>query len=287
MQRMVYVGLVFDFGTGYCRGVLRGIKKYAAARPHWVLLPSVPERAAIGALARSKLDGSIGYIFKEGLVEAIERLGKPWVNVCGVLPDLGIPSVVTDDVRTGRLAAAHLLDRGIQSFGFIGHTRHAGSGRREAAFRSAIEQAGYTLNSYHEHGLRQFDSRVRRWAIRPEFRNWVRSLPRPVGVSAFYDMWGLQLAETCRDLGLQVPSDVAIVGIGNDDLVCELSRPSLSSVALPAEQIGHEAAALLERLMAGSAPPTARSSSRRSRWSPASRRTSWRSTTPTWRRPCS
>jgi LacI family transcriptional regulator len=74
-------------------------------------------------------------------------------------------------------------------------------------------------------------------------------------VSAFYDMWGLQLAEVCRDVGLRVPADVAIVGIGNDDLLCEMSRPSLSSVAVPAEQIGHEAAALLERLMAGSAPP--------------------------------
>jgi LacI family transcriptional regulator len=252
---MVYVGLVFDYSTGYCRGVLRGIKQFAEARPHWVLLPSVPELAAIGALARSNPNGFIGYVFKKGLVETIERLGKPWVNVCGVMPDPGIPWVGTDDVRIGQMAASHLLDRGIRHFGFIGHSRHAGSERREAGFRSAIERAGYTLNCYHEHGAQQFDSRVHRWALCPGFRSWVMSLPRPAGVSAFYDMWGLQLAEVCRDLGLRVPADVAIVGIGNDDLLCEMSRPSLSSVAVPAEQIGHEAAALLERLMAGSAPP--------------------------------
>ena len=81
------------------------------------------------------------------------------------------------------------------------------------------------------------------------------SLPRQVGVATFYDFLGLQLSEACREAGLRVPEDVAIVGMGNDDLLCDFARPSLSSVAVATEQIGYQAAALLDRLMNGEPPP--------------------------------
>ena len=74
-------------------------------------------------------------------------------------------------------------------------------------------------------------------------------------MAAFYDFLGLQLSEACREAGLRIPEDVAIVGMGNDDLLCDFARPSLSSVAVASEQIGHEAAALLDRLMNGHSPP--------------------------------
>ncbi len=251
MRRLIHIGLIFDYGTGYCQGIAR----YQAIRgaPHWILMPSVPELRTLRALSRLKVDGYIAYVFRDRIMDALTGMRKPCVNVCGVVADAGIPLVGTDCMKIGNMAAAHLLDRGIQQFGFIGHAHHAGSALREAGFRSAVEQAGFTLSCFHERGPQRFESRLQRWAFVHKFRKWVLSLPKPVGVSAFYDMWGLQLLEVCRELGLRVPEDVAMVGIGNDELLCELSRPSLSSVAVPAEQIGHEAAALLDRLMGGSA----------------------------------
>src|SRR5262245_34964718 len=235
MPRPAYIGLVFDYSIGYCRGVLRGIKRYAEARPHWILMPVVSELRAIRTLARLNPDGLITYVFRDSVVEMVTAMRRPWVSVCGVMPDRETPRVGPDDHLIGQLAAQHLLDCGIRRFGFIGHARHAGSARRESAFRQTIERAGFALDHYHEHGPQQFDSRVHRWAPNRSFRRWVLSLPKRVGVATFYDMWGLQLSEVCREVGLHVPEDVAIVGMGNDDLLCELSRPSLSSVAVPAE----------------------------------------------------
>jgi LacI family transcriptional regulator len=255
MLRPVHIGLVFDYSVGYCRGVLRGIKKYAEARPHWVLVPIVADARAIRTLAKARPDGLITYVYRQPIIELLSGMRKPWVSVCGVLPDFGVPRVGTDDELMGGRAATHLLDRGIRHFGFIGHTRNAASTRRETSFRRAIERAGFTVDCYEEHGERRFDSRANHWAPGRHFHRWVCSLPKPVGVSSFYDMWGLQLSEVCREEGIRVPEDVAIVGMGNDDLLCELARPSLSSVVVPTGQIGYDAAALLERLMSGSKPP--------------------------------
>jgi LacI family transcriptional regulator len=92
------------------------------------------------------------------------------------------------------------------------------------------------------------------WALDVAVQRWVQRLPKPVGIFASTDIWGVQLAEVCRQTGLRVPEDVALVGVDNDDLLCEVARPSLSSIALPTERIGFEAAALLDRILARERP---------------------------------
>jgi LacI family transcriptional regulator len=255
MSRRRHIGLVFDFGTGYCRGVLRGIKQYAEAKPEWILMPVVPEPGAIRALARLGPEGLIAYGFREAIVGAVSRFGKPWVNVSGVLPDRGVPRVGTDDVRVGELAARHLLDCGLRHLAFIGHDRHAGSSLRERGFREEVGRAGLESGVFREREGGRFDSRVDRWASNRGLSRWMLGLPRPAGVATYYDPTGVQLSEACRESGLHVPDDLAIVGVGDDDLICDLARPSLSSVALPTGQIGFEAAALLDRLLEGGQPP--------------------------------
>jgi LacI family transcriptional regulator len=255
MTRNVHIGLIFDYDTGYCRGVLRGIKQYAEAMRHWVLVPVVADPRAVRALGKLNVDGLISWLFRRSVAAVARSLEKPWVSVCGVLSDDQIPRVGPDDFLMGQLAALHLLGCGIRRFAFIGHTYHAGADRREAGFRQTIERAGYSLDYYHEHGPRLFKSTTQGWAPNRSFRRWVLSLPTQVGVAAVYDFLGLQLSEACREAGLRVPEDVAIVGMGNDDLLCEFARPSLSSVAVANELIGYRAAALLDHLMKGHAPP--------------------------------
>lgn len=88
-----------------------------------------------------------------------------------------------------------------------------------------------------------------------KLRRWLSALPKPVGLFAGNDLCGSQLSEACHEAGLRIPEDVALVGVDNDDLFCELTRPSLSSVAIPAERIGYEAASLLDRRLEGVKPP--------------------------------
>jgi LacI family transcriptional regulator len=92
----------------------------------------------------------------------------------------------------------------------------------------------------------------RRWGLlQTELQQWLDGLPKPVGIMACNDWRGRHLLEACRQLGLRVPDDAAVIGVDNDELTCELAIPPLSSVAQDAEAVGYQAAALLDQLMRG------------------------------------
>jgi DNA-binding LacI/PurR family transcriptional regulator len=105
------------------------------------------------------------------------------------------------------------------------------------------------VSSYPSPAHLPFDPVGQRWHLDQGVHRWLRALPKPVGVFVPNDDWGIQLAQACRQLELLVPEDVALLGVDDDDLYCELTRPRLSSIVLPAEPIGYEAAALLDRLL--------------------------------------
>ncbi len=252
---MIRICLVLSPSLDYCRRILRGIKEYTETKPDWLLLPVASEPRAVRALAELKPTGIIAHIYAPQVAEYLQTLSRPLVNVSAVLADLPFPRVGIDDEQVGRLAALHLLERGFSSFGFVGQRHHAYSLVRERGFRAAIAQAGHALACFHEQCERPFSPTGHLWALDRDLQHWVANLPKPVGIFAPNDIWGVQLAEVCRQLGLRVPEDVALLGVDNDDLLCNLARPALSSIALPAERIGREAAALLDRLLAGAKAP--------------------------------
>ncbi len=246
-QQPLRIALVFSYSLAYCRAILRGVTRYAQTKNDWAFTPIEPDAAGLRLLREVRPAGLIAHVYSADLARALTALRRPTVNVCGVLPAARFPRVGLDDAAIGRAAAAHLLDRGLRHFAFVGHPDHAYSVAREAAFRAAVRRAGFKVDAYHEPG--GFDPRGRLWSLDDALRRWVLALPKPVGLFTCNDVWGAQLSEACRRAGAAVPEDVAIVGVDNDDLLCELARPPLSSVAVPAEAIGHRAAALLDRLM--------------------------------------
>jgi LacI family transcriptional regulator len=254
MPESVYIGLALNHGLSYCRGILRGIRHYARTKPEWVFVPVAADPRALRSLGRLGVAGLIAHAYTTQQSRALSRLSKPVVNVCGVLTDAPFVRVGADDRAVGRLAGQHLSDRGLRHFGFVGHDGHGYSIQREAGFRAAVAARAETLHAYSEPVAHPFNPMGSMWAVDAAVRSWVRSLPRPVGVFTANDIWGMHIAEVCRQLALRVPEDVALVGVDNDDLLCEMARPTLSSVALPTERIGCEAAALLDRLLAGDRP---------------------------------
>src|SRR5262249_46286265 len=93
MSPNVHIGLIFDYDTGYCRGVLRGIKQYAEAMPHWVLVPVVADSRAVRALGGLNVDGLISWLFRDSVAAQVRKLERPWISVCGVVPDEAVPRV--------------------------------------------------------------------------------------------------------------------------------------------------------------------------------------------------
>jgi LacI family transcriptional regulator len=255
MQGLVRIGLAISHSFSYYRNVVRGIRTYAETRAHWLFTSVVPDEHPLRTLGALKPDGVLASINTEALVRALRCWRRPLVNVSAVVPALPFPRVGVDNRAVGRLAADHFLERGFRHFGFAGHPHWLYSTEHEQGFRQALAEAGYGVASYHVAARQPFDPFARHWPLDRRVQRWLRSLPKPVGVFTPNDLWGMQMTDACRQADLRVPEDVALLGVDNDDLHCELARPTLSSVVVPAQQIGQEAAALLDRLLTGDKAP--------------------------------
>ncbi len=245
------IALVFTLENGYYRGVLRGIRQYGMTKPDWLFFPTPPESHCILGLRGLHVNGVIAGIDTEQLAEELKAFRRPLVEVSGGMSGLPFSSVTVDLEESGRLAAQHFLDCGLRHFGFFGIPHMHYSARREAGFREVVEAAGHAVVSHHDDTWTLCGSRERgkAWSFRPPLRQWLVSFPKPVGIFVPEDIRGLELIEACRWTKLRVPEDVAVLGVDNDDLVCSLARPLLSSVTLPTEKVGYEAAAMLAELL--------------------------------------
>ena len=164
-------------------------------------------------------------------------------------------NVVTDSVAVGRMGAEHLLRCGFKHFAYCGYgpARSSISGRksftwsdrRQASFGRQIGRAGFKIHSY------TIPSKASgRWREeRQRLAAWLRSLPKPVGLMACNDDCGRQVIEACKFAHLTVPDAVGVLGADNDEVVCGLSDPPLSSVGINFERAGYEAALVLFRLL--------------------------------------
>ena len=258
MKGPVSIALVASKSLDYCRNVLRGVTRYARGKDEWLLTPVEPRGKAIDGLAKLNPTAVIAHVFSEELADVLKRLRRPVINVSGVFQDLPFPHVTTDELAVGEVAASHLIDCGLRHFGFVGHPNHGYSVQREIGFSRRLATAPHTLDRYHQKTPPTFDPTGGVFAFDSGLKRWIEGLPKPVGIFACNDHWGLRLTEVCRELRLTVPDDVAIVGVDNDNLLCEIARPSLSSISIAGERIGYEAAGWLERMISGHKMPSAR-----------------------------
>ncbi len=159
----------------------------------------------------------------------------------------GVTAVINDDTICAQIAADHLLERNFRCFGYVGMRGLIWSDARRDRFVEAVERAGMACDVL-EASART--SRSAPWYQRRErLTQWIDSLPKPVGIMACYDAAARTILDVCRDLELLVPEQVAIIGVDNDEVLCDLSDPPLSSVAPDTETIGMEAARRLDAMM--------------------------------------
>lgn len=235
--------------------MLKGIEDYALRQPTWTL--NVNPEPFIN-LAAPSLKGWNGHgvimrlVNKED-VRTAKSLGLPVVNI-GSLRDTGLPSVNADQWAIGRAAAEHLLECGFRRFAYYGLKNTWYSDERRDAFIERIAEAGAKCSVL---DVPNSVSRRQPWHIwLARLERWLRTLKYPVGMLAVHDPRASLVVNTCLSLGLQVPDDVGVVGIENNEIVCEFARVTLSSVPVDNCRMGFEAAAMLDRIMIGEPPPT-------------------------------
>ncbi|MDD5011595.1 MAG: DNA-binding transcriptional regulator, partial [Phycisphaerae bacterium] len=168
----------------------------------------------------------------------------------------GLPYLTADSYNAGRAAAEHFLERGFRNFAFYSLSNVNWSQERMKGFCDRLKEAGHTAAVYNIKTAGKFsqDWQIgRTWMKGLEGPlSWLKSLRKPVGLMACDDGVGYDLIEIAGEAGIRIPEDVAIVGMDNDEVLCNSIKPPLSSVEANLEQAGYEAAELLNAMITGS-----------------------------------
>jgi len=260
-QQPRHVAVIVDAARPYDRKIIGGVAQFVRERGGWSLYVEEDPLQKLPDLRRWRGHGIIANFDDRKVAAAVRGLKTPVVGVGGGFgwydPDSCIPYYSTDDRAIAQLAAEHLLDRGFRRLAFYGYpptriTRW--SAQRAEAFQRFAEQSGSPCSIYTgRHGT------ARQWTeLQRGLMAWLQSLRTPVGLMACNDVRARHVLEACRTLGLRVPEDVALIGVDNDEMICELTDPPLSSVEQGARRLGYLAAELLDRLMRGRKPPQMR-----------------------------
>lgn len=230
----------------YFRDTVLGVRRYGFSTGRMVFADRWLDHELTDLKQLVKRDGIQGIvtaIHTPAMERRFAALGVPVVNVSNSMRNPSLPVVTQDDVAVGRLAAGHLHACGCRTFGFWGQAKASYSEERLAGFRQGLGKGATLSVESCEDGAESTA------VLYARMRDWLARHVRPLGLFAVLDTYALLLMRAARELGWRVPEDVAVLGAGDEDYWVEFESVPLASVRLPARQIGHEAAALLDRMM--------------------------------------
>ena len=245
------VALLIESSNAYARGLLSGIVRYVNQNSNWSIYFTEQERGATPPawLQSWGGDGLIARIETDVIADAVARLTIPVVDVSAARLVPEIPWVETDDQLIAKLAAEHFLERGFKHLAFCGDPDFNWSTWREEAFVNLIREAGLKCHVFHSKSARNHGYSITR--ERSRLSSWIAELPNRVGIFACYDNMAQRILDICRETNVSVPESLAVLGVDNDELLCNLCTPPLSSVMPSSHKAGQEAARLLDMLMQG------------------------------------
>jgi len=250
---MIKVILLSDFSEEYGKNLLRGITRYSKDHGPWTFcrMPSYyRETIGIdGILQWAKewgADGIIGQFYNDEEVKKFTRAKIPVIAQDFKERFTEIPNITGAYHETGRLAAEYFLKKGFKNFAFYGFNNIVWSRERAEGFEERIQEAGYNVHHYQLKDSKSTDL----WYYKPSaLSEWLKSLPKPIALMSCDDNQGHHITEAARHAGIRIPDEVSVLGVDNDEMICDLSDPALSSVELDTEKGGYEAARLMEKMV--------------------------------------
>jgi LacI family transcriptional regulator len=236
----------------YDHGIARGIVRYAKSRPSWRLYGYGWMFRPLTDLSSWHGDGVISRVETARDADRLASLRLPVVDVAGAFSRPRFRHVTNDDFLTGVEAAAHLKACGFQRFAFLGVSGTRWSEERLRGFLHGLSTVGAGR------AVPRFSRSLSWWENPGEspaaLADFLSRLELPAALFACNDTTGLRATELAHRRGIAVPEGLAILGVDNEDILCELASPSLSSIMLDCEAIGFRAAALMDEILDGSGP---------------------------------
>jgi LacI family transcriptional regulator len=246
------VALDVETSRIYGRRILEGISQFLEMRWSWSIYLEQRDldNESGGLFDHWRGDGIITRHISTGFAKQLRRRKLAVVDLSDGSPHMGFFRIGSAHWDIGRLAAKHLLETGVTSFGCCGFVSECWSTQRREGFVTGVEDAGYSCDVYESQGgsAHAWDKDQR------QLSHWIMAISKPAGVFATNDVRGQHVLDACARENVAVPEEVAVIGVDNDELLCGLCNPPLSSVIPNPKQIGYEAAAWLDRIMAGNLP---------------------------------
>jgi LacI family transcriptional regulator len=254
------IALFMGLSDFYEHGIARGLVRFAKSKPDWRLYGYGWMFRSLADIEGWEGDGVIARVEDAQSADRLSSLGLPIVDVAGAYSRRHFRSVTNDDFLTGYQAALHLLGCGFSRFAFLGVANTRWSELRKEGFEKALEHRGRTLP------LPAFERPLAWWEGSAErgfgsredagpLEAFLAGLEAPTALFACNDTTGLRATELAGRLALAVPESLAILGVDNEDILCELAAPSLSSIMLDCEAIGFRASAALDAILEGTGGP--------------------------------
>ena len=185
-----------------------------------------------------------------GLTEALLELGCPVVIVPSDEPIEGVYRVDIDDIAIGKLAAEHLISRGYRHFAFVGRGDAHYAKQRLEGFKSVVGEVAVYWEEFRD--WRQYDEYWRE--PDEDMVGWLAAQATPLGIFTAHDPTGRHVLEAAAQAGLEVPFAVGVISANDDETVCEMASPALSSIRLPWRRLAAEVVHTLEAVWAGKQP---------------------------------
>jgi LacI family transcriptional regulator len=250
-HRVRHILLLVETSSAYGRGVVEGIAQYARENSPWSIqfenraLDSLPPKW----LKEWRGDGILSRTVNLKMAKLLWATKLPMVELHGN-PQIGASQLRNDHLMGSRMVVDHFWNAGLRQFAYFSYSDAWGTKWHRETFLDAVKERGCGCRVYKSQAAEQ-NLPVWHESQRPQMIEWLRSLPRPIGIYAAGDLHAVRLMDICREIGIAVPEELAIMGCGNDPVICGTVRPTLSSLDLNAQCAGYEAAKLLDRKMAG------------------------------------
>lgn len=250
-MRLLFIA---DFSEQFPNRILKGIRKYSqeSGEP-WVVCkmpPSYVQKTGFDGLVawtrKWQADVVLANFNPGDKVEAFRKYGIAAIAIDNISPFAQIPNLTADYHRMGEMAAAQYVAMGFRNFGFFGYNGVCWSDARRQGFRDYLEGLGLGQN-FHVWDRIRTDTL---WSYdEAKLGEWLNSLPKPIGIMACDDTQANILLEGCRSSGINVPAEIAVIGVDNDEMLCSMTDPQLSSIDVDLEGGGYAIARMAERMV--------------------------------------
>lgn len=250
LRKKVLVHL--DSGRGYSRDLLRGIYAFNNAVSHWEIvyepayfLKSAPARNNLDIVKALKPDGCI-LEFAENISD-LAKMNIPVIQITSAGRYQNIPTVIGDYESDAIMAADYFSRKGFKNIAFFGIKGLIWSDDRQSSLEKCAAESGLGFYSFL---LKGNEADVLSHNFN-ELIAWLRQIPKPIGILCCNDDFGQILVNSCSLAGIKVPYEIAVLGIDNDELICNICYPNLSSIARNHQNTANAVCSMLSDMMNG------------------------------------